>query len=456
MRSAGATSGFALDDRVELVGSDPVLPTPFPIGEVAAVALAEVGSAASALRRAAGGSAISGRVRVAEAAAALVSFGIQRLDGKPTPRTNQSNPLVRLHRAADGRWIHLHGGFPDLAAGTRRVLGIGEDEPSFERVAGAVSERSSFELEGALAAAGQCGAVARTPEEWGAHPHGAVVGSLPTVRLTRVADAPASICARAASPRPLDGVRVVDLTRVLAGPTCGRTLAALGADVLNVRSARLPHVPAFALDTGHGKRSTFLELDDPDDLSALRDLVAGADVVVRGYRPGSLERRGLGVDDLIALRPGLVVATVSCYGPVGPWADRPGWEQLAQTASGIAVLQGSTERPALLPAAATDYTTGFVTAGGILRALGRRAEEGGSWHVEASLCQTAAWLLRAGAHLVVDTASGLGDLSTTTTGTADGELIHLGPVLELDGLDVRWLRPPPRLGEHRPEWLDVG
>ena len=189
---------------------------------------------------------------------------------------------------------------------------------------------------------------------------------------------------------------MLDLTRVLAGPTTGRTLASHGADVLLVNAPQLPNVLPFVVDTSHGKRSTLLDLGVAEDAARLRALARDADVFVNGYRSGALERHGFGPEDLAALRPGIVYVSVNCYGNQGPWAARPGWEQLAQTVTGIAVGDDPMARPALIPAAACDYTTGYLTALGVMGALHRRATEGGSWHVQTSLVQTAMWLNRLG------------------------------------------------------------
>ena len=151
----------------------------------------------------------------------------------------------------------------------------------------------------------------------------------------------------AANIRPLSGVRVLDLSRLLAGPTHGRTLAEHGAEVLLVNSARLANIPAFVMDTSHGKRSCCIELDEPDGVATLRGLAAGTDVFSQGYRGGSMARRGFGPEDLAALRPGIIIVTINCYGDVGPWHQRPGWEQMAQTVSGLAFGQGGADHPAL-------------------------------------------------------------------------------------------------------------
>ncbi len=229
-------------------------------------------------------------------------------------------------------------------------------------------------------------------------------------------------------------------------------MAEHGAEVLLVNSARLANVPAFVMDTSHGKRSCCIELDDPDGVATLRALAAGADVFAQGYRGGSLARRGFGPEDLVALRPGIIVVTINCYGDVGPWRDRPGWEQMAQTVSGLALGQGGADRPALLPAAACDYTTGYLAALGTMAALWRRAREGGSYHVRASLCQTAGWLR--GLDGAVGETTGFGDIDSylTTSDTPFGRLRHLAPVVRLSETSPRWVVPTSPIGTHHPAW----
>jgi crotonobetainyl-CoA:carnitine CoA-transferase CaiB-like acyl-CoA transferase len=250
-------------------------------------------------------------------------------------------------------------------------------------------------------------------------------------------------------------VRVLDLTRVLAGPTCGRTLAEHGADVLRVGAERLPSIEPFVVDTGRGKRNAFLDLDRPADLERLRDLAARGDVFCQGYRPGALEARGLGPEALAELRPGTVYVSIDCYGHGGPWSGRRGWEQLAQSAVGIAHGEGGEGLPRLAPAAATDYTTGALAAYGALEALARRATEGGSWHVRASLCQTGMWLTRLGPRLDAEAATGLGDPADLQirSDTVWGPLTHLAPALTMERTPPRASLPPAPLGHHAPEWL---
>jgi crotonobetainyl-CoA:carnitine CoA-transferase CaiB-like acyl-CoA transferase len=435
--------------RTTVEGGDPVLAARFPIGRAAATAIAAAASVAALLWRDRTGLEQDVRVDVRRAAAALVGHTLQRLEPEPLP-ARPPNPLVGLYECGDGRWIHLHGSFPKLHEGTVRVLRCAA-EP--DAVAASVAGWDAFDLEDALAAAGTCGAVVRTAGEWERTPQGSAVAVLGRVRVDRVADSPPEPAGD--GDRPLGGVRVLDLTRVLAGPVHGRLLAEQGADVLLVNSPHLPNVPAFVLDTSHGKRSTFLDLDRPEEAARLRELAADADVFVQGYRAGTLDRHGLGPDELTAARPGLICVTINCYGDTGPWRERPGWEQLAQSATGLAAAQGAPGPPRLMPAAACDYTTGYLAALGTLAALWRRSREGGSYRVRASLCQTGAWVAGMGPVCDPDAASGLGDLTPwmRDTETALGRLRHLGPVAEMTATPARWALPSPPLGADPAEWL---
>jgi len=440
------------DDEVAIVGHDPILPNRFPVGEAAAVALAAGGVAASDLWALKTGRRQRVRVDVRHAAVSLRASLLMRLNGGPPPPSPaDGNPLVALYRCRDGRWVHVHGVFPHLAAGTMRVLGCSR-EPS--AVAAAVARWDGQALEDALAQARMCGAMARTAPEWQAHPQGQALAAVPRVEIIKIAESEPEPLP--AGGRPLSGVRVLDLTRILAGPTHTRTLAQYGAEVLHVTSPKLPHADIWTMDTNQGKLSAFLDLDELDDVARARALVTEADVFAQGYRAGSLERRGLGLEELTKLRPGLIYVSINCYGHVGPWRERPGWEQLAQTVTGLAVAQGVPDRPERMPVAACDYTTGYLAALGTLVALRRRAQEGGTYHVRASLARTGMWFASLGPTCDLGQAAGPGDPSDLTVeeDTAWGRLMHLAPAVQLSETPVYWARPPVPLGTHPAAWPD--
>jgi crotonobetainyl-CoA:carnitine CoA-transferase CaiB-like acyl-CoA transferase len=341
--------------------------------------------------------------------------------------------LSRFWRTADG-WIRLHGNYPHHRAAIERVLGPGSP-------AAAIGRWRGEELEAAVVEEGGAAAVVRTAAEWAAHPQGRAVAALPLLRLTRVADAP---------PRdvPPAALRVLDLTRVIAGPVATRTLAAHGADVLRLDHPGLPDDPAGLLDTGAGKRSASLDLTTPFGRATLEELLGGADVVVQGYRPGALDAFGLDPAALAERHPHLAVVRLRAWGEQGPWACRRGFDSLVQAASGIADTLASEAGPGVLPAQALDHGTGHLAAAAALRAVARRRDEGGVWCAELSLAQLAHWLLSAGPRPEipvenVEVAPYLVELPA-----ADGPVSLVRP----PGAPP-WRTGPPLPGAHAPEWL---
>jgi crotonobetainyl-CoA:carnitine CoA-transferase CaiB-like acyl-CoA transferase len=440
---------------VDVSGADPVLPTRFRVGAAAAAALVAGGAASDELWALRGGRPQRLAIDVRAAAASLLSFLLQRAPGVSLARAQPAT--IALFRARDGAWIHLHGGFPHLHEGTLALLGCADDAASLAR---AVEGWDAQALEDALAERNLCGARLRSAAEWSAHPQGRAVAGVPLVELVRIGAAdPTPLPGPRASDtgaRPASGVRVLDLTRVLAGPTCARTLAAHGADVLHVRSPKLPSIEPFVVDTNVGKRSCHLDLDDLADAEQLRALARGADVFSQGYRGGALARRGFGPDELAALRPGIVAVSIDCYGHGGPWAERAGWEQLAQTATGMAHEHAGVEQAAIVPAAVTDYTTGHLAALGALVALARRAREGGSWHVRVSLARTATWIQSLPRAPEGAAPSGLDPAVLAAhqieLSTAWGKVVRLDPILRMSETPPRWTLPPAPLGSDAPRW----
>ncbi len=454
LASAGAPD---LDlSEVEIRGTDPVLATRFKIGEAAALALAAGGAVAARCWQLRTGRAQGVRIDVAAAAASLLGFAFQRVEGVDLSDLSKRRNITDFYPTRDGRFVLMHGGFAHLQRGLLDLLEIESDDPApKEAVAASIARWDALALEDAVAERGLCGAMVRTRQEWMDHPQGCSLAALPVVEVERVGDSPPEPFG-ADGDRPLSGVRVLDLTRVLAGPTCARTLAAHGAKVLKINSPELPSVPFFVMDTGHGKRSAFLQLRDPAQADRLRALVAEADVFSQGYRGGAMARLGFDAETLHALRPGLIYTSINCYGHEGPWHERAGWEQLAQTVTGIAAENGGPDGPVLLPAAATDYTTGTLAALGTMVALARRAVSGGSYRVRLSLSQTGHWIQdlgrceTSGAGLTREILTPL----MATSHTPHGKLRHLGPVLEMSETVPRWQLPSVPLGTHPASWAD--
>ncbi len=454
------SKGMPNASEIKISGTDPVFSTKFKIGETCAAVLGGIGTAVSDIWEIRTQSRQTTTIDVRHAAAALRStVYMQRRDPSgiftdlPLDEHNDMRRITQPWPTKDGRWFLPHFGLPNLRERVLRVLGC---EPNANSVAAAVSEWNAMDLEAALNEARACGAMVRTNEEWMASPHGQALAAKPIVEIIKIADGDPEPFIT--GDRPLSGIKALDLTRILAGPIAARTLAEHGADVLMVTSKELPQIPHHVMDTGHGKRSCYLNLKDASDASTLKRLVAQADVFSQGYRPGTMQKLGFGPEDLAEIRPGIVCVSISCFGADGPFSHRAGWEQVAQTVTGIC-HEGMPDRPALLPAAACDYTTGYLAAYGVLLALARRATEGGSYHVRASLCQSGMFIYRQG-----NVAYDEPDMDLTTeelkklridTEPASGPLRHLGPVLRMSETPPRWVLPTPVLGGDIPEWHSI-
>jgi crotonobetainyl-CoA:carnitine CoA-transferase CaiB-like acyl-CoA transferase len=444
--------------EVEITGgTDPILPTPFCIGETSAAALAAVGLAVSDLWELRTGRRQEVAVDTRQATASLRSGHYMHLDGAPVSR--ERNAVMGVYPAKNGRWSYLHCNFPNHRAAALGVLGVPEDP---EAVRHAVAQWDALELEEAIIAAKGAGGMVRTMDEWARHPQAAAIASLPLMEIIKIGDSPPEPLPN--GDRPLSGVRVLDLTRVLAGPTCARTLAEHGADVLKITAAHLPNIGYQEYDTGHGKLSAHLDLRQPKELETLRGLVREADVFSQGYRPGTLGDRGLSPEALAQVRPGIVFVSLCAFSHVGPWASRRGFDTVVQTVSGITSRQGelfpgAAPGPQFYPVSAIDYLTGYLMAFGALVALARRVCEGGSWLVRISLAQTGRWLVGRGQV----PESELKDIAkeftpaelerwSITSETPVGRLHHLEPVVRLSETPPRWARPSVPLGYNEPVW----
>ena len=372
-------------------GTDPIFPTSFRIAETSAAALAATGLAVSDLWQLRTGLRQKVAVDRRQATASLRSGHYMKLNGAPV--STERNAVMGVYPAKNGRWSYLHCNFPNHRAAALGVLGVPEDR---EAVREAVAKWDALELEEAIIAAKGAGGMVRTMDEWAKHPQAAAIASLPLMEIVKIGGSQPEKLPD--GDRPLSGIRVLDLTRVLAGPTCARTLAEHGADVLKISAAHLPNLGYQEYDTGHGKLSAHLDLREPEDVETLRGLVRDADVFSQGYRPGTLGTRGFSPEALANVRPGIVFVSLCAFSHVGPWALRRGFDTVVQTVSGITARQGelfpgAAPGPQFYPVSAIDYLTGYLMAFGAMVALARRVREGGSWLVRISLAQTGRWLV---------------------------------------------------------------
>ncbi|MFE0516428.1 CoA transferase, partial [Streptomyces sp. NPDC058964] len=352
-------------------------------------------------------------------------------------------------------WEPPHANYPHHRARLLRALGLPEDASSpVEDVAARLAERSAPEVEETVYGAGGLAVALRTPEQWAAHEQSAALADRPLVERERLDRAPARVLAPVAGTPllPAAGLRVLDLTRVLAGPVATRTLALLGADVLRVDAPSLPELPDQHADTDIGKRSATLDL--ATGRAAFEELLSGADVVVTGYRPGALDRFGLSARELAERRPGLVVAQVSAWGAYGPWGGRRGFDSLVQVATGIAAMEGSAGQPGALPAQALDHGTGYLLAAAVLRALTEQSYDGGSRLVRLALARTGAWLTHGIEHGAAgDTAYDAAHPRLVERDSALGRLRYAPTPVSFAGGPADWARPPGRWGADEPRWV---
>jgi crotonobetainyl-CoA:carnitine CoA-transferase CaiB-like acyl-CoA transferase len=443
--------------RLALTGSEPALPSSFRIGAVAQAVIAAAGLAASEILNRRTRRAQSVAVDMRHAAIEFRSERYMRLDGKPPgPAWDK---IAGIYGTGDGRKVRLHTNFPHHRDGILKLLACAYER---EAVQAALMKWEAETFETAAAEAGMVATMMRSRAEWSAHPQGQAVAALPLFDITRIGEAPARplpAFPEDEEKRPLSGIRVLDLTRVIAGPVCGRALAAHGADVMRVTAPHLPGLPELDIDTGRGKLSAAIDLRATDDREWLRALVREAHVFVQGYRPGGLAAKGFSPETLAEMRPGIVIVTLSAYGHEGPWATRRGFDSLVQNSSGINVAEAEAlgvPAPKELPAQALDHATGYLMAFGAMMALLRKAEEGGSWHVRVSLAQTGHWLTELGRladGFACPEPSGE-ELRALTEAMATpfGRLSSVKHAAVLSETSPHWSRPPAKLGTHAPVW----
>ncbi|WP_405630570.1 CoA transferase [Streptomyces sp. NBC_00016] len=454
----------ALLARVSTVVREGALPARLPVRELAraCVGVCALAGAELAARRADLPEVPGVRVDDAAVGTAFASERQLLVDGR-APVTFA--PLSRLWRTADG-WVRTHANYPHHRVRLLGALALPEDADA-AAVEASLAERSALEVEDTVYAAGGLAVASRTPEEWAAQEQAALIAARPLVERGRSDEARVRTFAplEGGPLLPAAGLRVLDLTRVLAGPVATRTLALLGADVLRVDAPHLSELPDQHADTGFGKRSTLLDLTT--DRRTFEELLATADVVVTGYRPGALDRFGLSPEALAERRPGLVVAQVSAWGAYGPWGGRRGFDSLVQVATGIATVEGSAGRPGALPAQALDHGTGYLLAAAVLRALTEQSYDGGSRFVRSALARTAAWLTEG---VRMDEGEGKGmtkaqERQVSGGGSVDpgrrlaetdsplGRLRHALPPVSFDGGPGDWARPPGPWGADPARWL---
>ena len=438
-------------DSIAFTGAEPVLPSSFAVGTAAQATIGAAALAAGEIWRQRSGRRQHVGVAMRDAAIEFRSERYLRVDHEPYAEYH--DPIAGLYRCGDGRWARLHTNLPHHCAGLLKLLGVPHDKAAVQR---ALDGMRAEDLETAAAEAGLVVTACRSFAEWDAHPQGQAVAKLPLFQIEPIGEAPPQPLPPA--DRPLAGVKVLDLTRIIAGPVCGRTLAAHGADVLLITAAHLPSMHPLVMDTGRGKLSASLDLREASARETLKGLLRETDVLVQGYRPGAIASYGFGPEEAAKIRPGIVYVSLSAYGHDGPWAKRRGFDSLVQTASGLNAAEAEAfgqNEPRALPCQVLDHATGYLLAFAAMAALTRRAKRGGSWHVRCSLAQTGHWFRNlgrvAGTKLPDPKFSDVRDrLDDLPSGF--GTLTAVRHAAAMSDTPPRWVRPSVPLGADPARW----
>jgi crotonobetainyl-CoA:carnitine CoA-transferase CaiB-like acyl-CoA transferase len=447
--AGGAPSAL---DAVTLTGEEPQLPSSFRVAAAAQASIAASGLAAAEIWRQRGGEQQQVSVDMTHAVAECRSERYLRVDSRPPPPA--WDPTAGVYRTRDSRFVRLHTNFPHHRTAVCKVLACAEQRDAIQA---ALMQWDGEAFESAAYAGGAVVSLMRPHDEWLITPQAQALAKLPPLTIEKIGAAAPKPWP--AGDRPLAGVRVLDLSRVIAGPVAGRTLAAHGADVMLISGPDLPAIPWLVIDTGRGKLSSSIELKSEAGRERLRGLLAQADIFAQGYRPRAIASHGFSPEDAAGISPGIIYVSLSAYGHVGPWADRRGFDSLVQTSTGFNHAEGQAagvDGPKELPAQMLDHATGYLMAFGAMMAKARQVREGGSWLVRVSLAQTGRWLWNLGRlatglkteDLKGDTVrpfievvpSGFGPLSAVTHSA------------KLSNTPAFWLRPAVPLGTHAPEW----
>jgi crotonobetainyl-CoA:carnitine CoA-transferase CaiB-like acyl-CoA transferase len=439
-------------NNVTLTGDEPQLPSSFRVAAAAQASIAAAGLAAARIWQLRSGQSQDVAVDMRHAVIECRSERYLRVDGKPPPPAWDA--IAGVYKTRDHRFVRLHTNFPHHRDAVCKVL---DCKPERDAVQATLMQWDAEAFETAAYGAGGVVAMMRSHQEWSASLHAQALARLPLLSIEKIGEA-------APKPwpdgdRPLAGLRVLDLSRVIAGPVAGRTLAAHGADVLLISGPDLPAIPWLSIDTGRGKLTSFVELKSEQGRETLRGLLAQADIFSQGYRPRSIAALGFSPEEAATINPGIIYVSLSAYGHAGPWAERRGFDSLVQTSTGFNDAEGQAagvDGPRELPAQMLDHATGYLMAFGAMMAKARQAREGGSWLVRVSLAQTGRWLWNLGRvadglvtedlkgetikPFVEEIPSGFGPLRSVT----HAAILSKTPAF--------WARPAMPLGSHTPQW----
>ena len=437
---------------VTLTGEEPQLPSSFRVAAAAQTSIAAAGLAAAHVWELRSGQDQKVAVDMRHAVVECRSERYLRVEDQQPPPAWDA--IAGVYKTRGQRFVRLHTNFPHHRDAVCRVLNCKAER---DEVQAALMQWDAEAFETAAYQASGVVAMMRSYDEWSQTPQAKALAALPILTIEKIGDAAPKPWP--AGSRPLAGLRVLDLSRVIAGPVAGRTLAAHGADVLLVSGADLPAIPWLTIDTGRGKLSTFIDLKQEEGRNQLKDLLAEADIFSQGYRPQALAQLGFSPEEAARINPGIIFVSLSAYGHVGPWAERRGFDSLVQTSTGFNHAEGTAagiDGPKELPAQILDHATGYLMAFGAMMAKARQSREGGSWHVRVSLAQTGRWIWNLGR--VVDglkTEDLKGEAIrpfVEQVPSGFGSLQAIRHTAQLSRTPAFWSRPAMPLGTHGPQW----
>ena len=449
---------------LHLQGQGNGLPSSLKVGHLAQASIALSALAASLFHATRNGTSLPEvTVPLQHAVIEFISERLYTLDGKPPDKTRGA--LAGLQRTADGH-VRIHDAFPNHRKAALRLLGC-DDRSDSETIRQQLGKWKSLDLESAAFKHDAVIVALRSYEQWDATPQAQAIQDFP-ITITKLADGPSGFPNRIKSgnDKCLRGICVLELSRVIAAPVAGRTLAAHGADVLWVTSPRLPDLPTLDRDVSRGKRTAQLDLSLDQDRQTMWKLLENADVFIQSYRPGSVAAKGFSSKDVAAKsKNGVVCANLCAWGTTGPWAGNRGFDSIVQTCSGINVSEaehfGEGETSRVLPCQALDHASGYFLAAGVMAALYKRATEGGSYEVDVSLAGTGKYLRSLGQYQGrigydcddYQEQKDLPEECLEARATEFGELKAVKHSARIEGMDVGWDVMPKPLGSDDAVWL---
>jgi crotonobetainyl-CoA:carnitine CoA-transferase CaiB-like acyl-CoA transferase len=449
--SASLGLKFNGKNTVELVNSPANIVSPMPVNDVASAIFAVLGMTASTLAAKRGIQPQQMTIDRRHAGNILNGVAWHFQNYWQLDIHIVHTDINGFFQTADDRLVIYNGAYPGLRKIILDFLGCSNHRPS---IAAATKKYNAEELEQELSNKGACIAMARTQQEWADHPQGQALAATPVIELIKLRDSGPLPLHNAT--RPLSNIKVLDLTKVIAGPTAGRVLAEHGAEVLHIRHPYEDLIYPFDIETSYGKINSYLDYSRPDQASQLHKLVKDADVFLQGYRYGALADAGFSPEALVKNKPHLIYTQLNAYGFSGPWAKRHGFEQLAQACTGAAAIQGGDiTSPRLVPAYMNDYLTGYLAAIGTMAALLRQEQEGGAWLVNVSLARTCMMIQdQSPQDATTVKPSTLAELKPWLIDQQSplGVLTRLKPPIEYDLTPMYVVNPASAPGSHLPLW----